>query len=62
MKTAHINLYTDSGINVTQWLRLGKTFLFDNFFLAREKAVQRHSYMYEVHDNKGERLGWAVPK
>lgn len=61
-KNTITNLYNDTGIDVTEWVKYGRTFLFNCMFEARKKALEIHSYVYEVHDNTGNRLGWAVPK
>lgn len=62
MKKKVVHFYTDGGLDVTEWIKLGKTFLFDNLFEARAMARKIHSYLYEVHDNRGIRVGWGVPK
>lgn len=62
MRRKLVHLYTDDGKDVTEWLKLGRTFLFDNLFEARDKAKEIHSYVYEVHDAFMVRVGWAVPK
>lgn len=62
MKRKAIHFYTDNGLDVTEWIKLGKTFLFSNLFEARHMARKLHTYMYEVHNDKGIRVGWGVPK
>ncbi|MCL1646550.1 hypothetical protein CMU86_11755 [Elizabethkingia anophelis] len=54
--------FTAEGVEITERIKEGLTFLFKNEKDANKKADEIRSYKYRVYDKSGNSAGFAVPK
>lgn len=54
--------FTAEGIEITERIKEGLTFLFKNEKDADKKTDEIRSYKYRVYDKNGNSAGFAVPK
>lgn len=55
------NLFTDTRVNVTSRIEKGKTTFVRTIDQART-LTKKASYFYTVFDDKGVKVGFAIPK
>lgn len=60
-KIENENLYTDSRVLINEFVKQGRTKVFTDEIEAYRFAEDKNSYYYDVYNDKGKSVGFAVP-
>lgn len=55
------NLYTDSRVLINEFVKQGRTILFDDEVEAEKFSKKKSSYYYDVYNSSGRSAGFDVP-
>tara|TARA_R110002051_G_C8769409_1_gene503370 strand:+ start:35782 stop:36009 length:228 start_codon:yes stop_codon:yes gene_type:complete len=61
MEIKNEQLYTDNKVLINEYVKKGRTVLFDEEIEAETFAGLNHSYYYDVYNSSGQSVGFAVP-
>lgn len=55
------DLYTDTRKKINEFVKQGRTKLFNDEIEAEKYAKENNSYPYDVYSSEGKSVGFAVP-